>query len=298
MRRPDEPSERLRRILDGVEDARATDPADGDPDLDPDLPDEGTRDGPVPQPPRPLTLPSSIATARWRVRPRAVVGVALLLAVAVTVLGVRLHLAQRDALPQAAPSTSGGPAVVATGDRSGFETGVGTGPATSGTAPAGTTPAAEVYVHVVGRVRSPGVVTVPAGARVEEAIEGAGGVREGADLAQVNLARPVVDGEQVVVPREGGATPVAGGVPAPAGPTAPAAAPGGPASTAAPSAPVDLNTADQATLETLPGVGPVLAARIVEWRTTNGGFTTVEELDEVSGIGEKLYAQISPKVTV
>lgn len=297
MRRPDEPSERLRRILDGVEDARATDPADGDPDLGLD---QGAPDGPVLPPPRPLTLPSSIATARWRVRPRAVVGVALLLAVAVTVLGVRLHLAQRDALPQAAPSTSGGPAVVATGDRSGFETGVGTGPATSGTAPAGTTPAAEVYVHVVGRVRSPGVVTVPAGARVEEAIEGAGGVREGADLAQVNLARPVVDGEQVVVPREGGATPVAGGVPAPAGPTTPApgAAPGGPAGTAIPSAPVDLNTADQATLETLPGVGPVLAARIVEWRTTNGGFTAVEELDEVSGIGEKLYAQISPKVTV
>lgn len=298
MRRPDEPSERLRRILDGVEDARATDLADGGPDLGPDLPDEGTRDRAAFQPPRPLTLPSSIATARWRVRPRAVVGVALLLAVAVTVLGVRLHLAQRDALPQAAPSTSGGPAVVATGDRSGFETGVGTEPVPSGTAPAGTTPAAKVYVHVVGRVRSPGVVTVPAGARVEEAIEGAGGVREGADLAQVNLARPVVDGEQVVVPREGGTTPVAGGVPAPAGPTAPAAAPGGPAGTAAPSAPVDLNTADQATLETLPGVGPVLAARIVEWRTTNGGFTTVEELDEVSGIGEKLYAQISPKVTV
>lgn len=289
MRRPDEPSERLRRILDGVEDARATDP---------DLPDEGTRDGPVPQPPRPLTLPSSIATARWRVRPRAVVGVGLLLAVAVTVLGVRLHLAQRDALPQAAaPATSGGPAVVASGDRSGFETGVGTEPAPSGTAPAGAPPAAEVYVHVVGRVRSPGVITVPAGARVEEAIKGAGGVREGADLAQVNLARPVVDGEQVVVPREGGATPVAGGVPAPAGPTAPGA-PGGPSGTAGPSAPVDLNTADQATLETLPGVGPVLAARIVEWRTTNGGFTTVEELDEVSGIGEKLYAQISPKVTV
>ncbi|OAB87282.1 competence protein ComEA [Janibacter melonis] len=154
-----------------------------------------------------------------------------------------------------------------------------------------------MYVHVVGRVRSPGVVTVPAGARVEEAIKGAGGVREGADLAQVNLARPVVDGEQVVVPREGGATPVAGGVPAPAGPTAPGA-PGGPAGTASPSAPVDLNAADQATLETLPGVGPVLAARIVEWRTTNGGFTAVEELDEVSGIGEKLYAQISPKVTV
>lgn len=154
MRRPDEPSERLRRILDGVEDARATDPADGDPDLGPDLLDAGARDAPVLPPPRPLTLPSGIATARWRVRPRAVLGVALLLAVAVTVLGVRLHLAQRDALPQAAPATSGGPAVVASGDRSGFETGVGTEPAPSGTAPAGAPPAAEVYVHVVGRVRS------------------------------------------------------------------------------------------------------------------------------------------------
>lgn len=297
MRRPDEPSERLRRILAGVDhpdDTAAR--AQGD-----DRDDDESRAGPDGHddpPPRALTLPPSIASARWRVRPRAVVGVAVLLAVAVTVLGVRLHLAQQQARPQDVPATDRSTAqVTTTGDRSAFEPPAAAAASTS----AGPASGGEVYVHVVGRVRSPGVVTVPAGARVEQAIEGAGGARSGADLSQVNLARPVVDGEQVVVPREGAtaapaataATGAAGAPPAPGGASG-ASAPGGGGVVA----PVDLNAADQATLESLPGVGPVLAARIIEWRTTNGRFTTVEELDEVSGIGEKLYAQISPKVTV
>ncbi|KRE38626.1 competence protein ComEA [Janibacter sp. Soil728] len=147
-------------------------------------------------------------------------------------------------------------------------------------------------VHIVGKVRRPGVITLPAGSRVDDALEEAGGATSGADLTGVNLARQLVDGEQVVVPAPGesvvGAAPTGAGGPTGAGAAGPGASDG----------PVNLNTADLATLETLPGVGPVLAQRILDWRTEHGQFTAVEELGEVSGIGDKTYAQLSPKVTV
>jgi len=103
---------------------------------------------------------------------------------------------------------------------------------------------------VVGRVKRPGLVTLPAGARVADALRAAGGPATGADVAAVNLARPLVDGEQIVVPRQGQRLPAAA-VPS-----------GGAAATAA----VDLNTATAAELDALPGVGPVLAGRILAWR--------------------------------
>ena len=117
------------------------------------------------------------------------------------------------------------------------------------------------------------------------------GAAAGADLGLF------VDGEQVVVPRPGETVTAAPGAPDASG--APAGAPGA-GGGAAPGTGglVDLNTADLATLETLPGVGPVLAQRILDWRTEHGRFTAVEELGEVSGIGDKIYAQLSPKVTV
>ena len=104
----------------------------------------------------------------------------------------------------------------------------------------------------------------------------------GADLAALNLARVLADGEQARVPRPGEAPP--------------AGAAGGRAVTGAPGAPVSLSTADASILDTLPGIGPVLAQRIVDWRTEHGRFTTVDELAEVSGIGEKLLAQVRPLV--
>jgi competence protein ComEA len=145
-----------------------------------------------------------------------------------------------------------------------------------------------VRVHVVGQVRHPGVVTLPSGARVEDALRAAGGATAKADLVRVNLARPVVDGEQIVVPKPG--EPVTGA----------AAVGGAPAWTGSgvSTGPVDLNTAGLAELDALPGVGPVLAQRILDWRTQNGRFSTVDELGEVSGIGEKVLANLRPLVRV
>lgn len=140
----------------------------------------------------------------------------------------------------------------------------------SATATAG---GAVLVVHVVGEVRSPGVVRLPDGARVTDAIEAAGGPTRDADLAGVNLARLVADGEQVVVPAPGSAAE---------------------AGTAA----LDLNAATDEELDALPGIGPVLAARIVAWRSEHGRFSTVEELAEVSGIGPALLSGLRELVRV
>ena len=150
----------------------------------------------------------------------------------------------------------------------------------------------ELIVDVAGKVRRPGIVTLPPGSRVFDALEAAGGVRGDVDLSSLNLARLLVDGEQVRVPAPGEAgTGPGGGVAASGGAGAPGG-PGGPGGGGR----ISLSTADVATLDTLPGIGPVLAQRIVDWRTANGRFTSVDELGEVSGIGEKLLAQVGPLV--
>jgi competence protein ComEA len=142
-----------------------------------------------------------------------------------------------------------------------------------------------VVVHVAGAVRHPGVVELPSGSRVAEAVDRAGGLRRSADPGSVNLARPLVDGEQIVVLRRGstGAAPLAPGAATPQAGT---------------TAPVRLNTATVQELDSLPGIGPVLAQRIVDWRTTHQRFTSVEELGEVSGIGEATLADLRPLVTL
>jgi competence protein ComEA len=152
------------------------------------------------------------------------------------------------------------------------------------------TPAAEIMVHVLGAVRQPGVVTLPDRARVRDAIERAGGLRRTADPSDLNLAQVLVDGQQLVIGTEDrpegtvrdGSAPVAGGPPS--------------AGTSVTT--VDLNTATEAQLDQLPGVGPVTAERILAWRAEQGRFTRVEELQEVDGIGPKTYAQIAPLVRV
>jgi competence protein ComEA len=140
--------------------------------------------------------------------------------------------------------------------------------------------AAQLVVAVAGRVRRPGVVRLPAGSRVEDAVRAAGGVSPGASSGLLNLARPLVDGEQVLVGIE------------PTGAAAAQAAGGGG------SGPVDLNAADAGALDALPGIGPVLAQRIVEWRTENGRFASVDQLREVPGIGEAKFGQLRSKVRV
>lgn len=141
----------------------------------------------------------------------------------------------------------------------------------------------QIVVDVVGKVRRPGIVVLAAGSRVVDAVRAAGGVRRGVDRVGVNMARLLTDGEQVLV----------GVGPAPGQPAG-APSPGAPVSGAL----VNINTADQATLETLPGIGPVTAAAILEWRAQHGGFTAVEELLEVSGIGDATLAEIAPHVTL
>lgn len=163
-------------------------------------------------------------------------------------------------------------------------------PAADPTATATTGEPAVVVVDVAGKVRRPGIATLPIGSRVVDALEAAGGVRHGVDLTTLNLARLLVDGEQIVV-----------GVPPPGGVAAPAAsAAGGVAGGAADGgAPlVNINSATQVQLEELPGVGPVTAQAILQWRTDNGPFTAVDELLEVSGIGDATLAEIAPFVTL
>jgi competence protein ComEA len=139
----------------------------------------------------------------------------------------------------------------------------------------------QLLVHVVGAVRQPGLYKLREGSRVADAVERAGGATPKADLALVNLAAPVADGTQVVVPAR-----------------APPAAGGGGGSTRAPAGPVHLNTATVEELDALPGVGPVTAQKIVDFRQANGAFASVDELDAVPGIGparlEELRKLVAP----
>jgi competence protein ComEA len=136
-----------------------------------------------------------------------------------------------------------------------------------------------VFVHVAGAVRRPGLFRVPAGARVAAAVARAGGPNRKADLTGVNLAAQVEDGQQVVVP-VAGAVGGAGAVTAPAGPSGAATVPG-----AKPS----IGTVTVEQLDEIDGIGPTLADRIVEHRTENGGFSSLDELQDVEGIGEKRF---------
>ncbi|WP_374202012.1 helix-hairpin-helix domain-containing protein [Streptomyces sp. AC550_RSS872] len=174
------------------------------------------------------------------------------------------------------------------GEQQGGETGAGGAagvsgvPGVPGVPGPGGTAAPEIVVDVSGKVRKPGIHRLPAGSRVADALRVAGGVRPGTNTDTLNRARFLVDGEQVIV-------------------GAPAAVPGTAAGTgagtsavagAAPTAPVSLNTATVDQLDTLPGVGPVLAQHIIDYRTQHGGFHSVDELREVNGIGDRRFADL------
>jgi competence protein ComEA len=244
---------------------------------------------------------------RWAVRPR--VAVAGATAIVVIALGAGAWLlggtapqpvvigsaagASSEAEGPASPDTSG----AQDGHDQGRASSLGPGPpGADGAAPPDvpTSVPAHVVVHVAGHVTEPGVVELPAGARVFQAIAEAGGASADADLSAVNLARVLADGEQVYVPAPGEQVPgVAGAV---GGGTAGGGA--GPGAGTPTGGPVNLNTASTADLDGLPGIGPVLAERILAWRQEHGRFTLVDELSEVEGIGPTLLGRLRDLVTV
>jgi competence protein ComEA len=244
-------------------------------------------------PPPPFVLPPGGPGTRVRAllagAGRQRVAVALLVLVGLAGAGA----VWARATPRLAESAGDGAPADQTLPRATPEPGGAADPSAPGAAPgpSGAAGAAgQVAVHVAGRVRRPGLVRLPAGSRVQDAIRAAGGATPGADLDAVNLARKLTDGEQIRVPAPGDPVPP----PAPGAAAGPGA-PGVPG--AAPSAPLDLNTATVEQLDTLPGVGEVTAGRIVAYRTARP-FTDVDELLEVPGIGQRRYDQLKDLVTV
>jgi len=266
----------------------------------PDLETDAVDDDLSPPTPRVARLPGRHASRRvsgrawagWvpdQLRGRVALGPAQLAVVAVVAaagLAVTCVWLVRSAGHEVtAPVSLSSPAAALATPSGGAHGGVSdAGDSTGPVVPGANAGGAKVVVDVTGRVRRPGIVVLRQGARVVDALRAAGGARPGVALASLNLARVLTDGEQIVVGR-----------PAPAAvPSVPSSVASGPPGAAL----VNLNTADQTALEALPEVGPVTAQAILAWRTEHGGFTSVDQLLDVDGIGDATLAQVAPYVTV
>ena len=233
----------------------------------------------VPPRPVPRGLPAYVAEIRdWLTDPRVRVGALL---VAAAIAGYFWYqVGQTDssgALP-AAPSISQRPR------RPTFRS-------TTTTKP-------PYLVHVAGAVAHPGLVRVPSGARIADAIAAAGGGLPDADLDRLNLAAKVADGQRIPVAKIGAPGATSAGAPGDGSATGTDPPADGAAGGTSASGPVDLNTATETQLETLPGIGPSFAAAIIRERERRGGFTSVDQLRDVRGIGEKRFAELKPLVSV
>jgi competence protein ComEA len=243
------------------------------------------------------TVPS-LAGARCNPGRRGVLAMAMVTAVTVLVAGGWVLAAQprpmlaADSTLTAPPSSSAGSSAAPVAPGGSLKSPLASrgGPAATGSL--------SVVVDVAGKVRKPGLYRLPAGARVDDAVRAAGGLLSGVDPVLVNLARKLADGEQLLV----GLVAAGGGS---AGGGAGGGAVGGEAGGGAPAGPgpptggaIDLNSATLAQLDSLPGVGPVLAQRILDWRTEHGRFDSVEQLRGVSGIGDSKYADLKSLVVI
>jgi competence protein ComEA len=227
--------------------------------------------------------------ARWTISGRHVVVLGVVLLMGLSWAAWTFLRARPEPIPETKPSTAATGTPVAQANRrqpSPATNEPGThpppGPQTTGTA---TPTQPEIVVHVAGKVRRPGLIRAPAGSRVADVLAMAGGPLRGVDLTSVNLARQVTDGEQIVVGQ-----PTTVQQPPPT--TGPTNVPN------TPNAPVNLNSATLADLDALPGVGPVLAQRILDYRTENGPFTTIDQLQEVPGVGPKKFESLKSHVHI
>lgn len=139
----------------------------------------------------------------------------------------------------------------------------------------------EIKVHVAGEVKKPGLYKLKEGARINDAVDAAGGFTDNADKDSLNLAKLVEDGEQIMIPSKGGAESAAGS-----------------SSSSTNNGKININTADLATLQTLNGVGPSTAQKIIDYRNANGKFKSIDDLKKISGIGEKTFAKFKDQICV
>ena len=287
------PAARLHRRLGADPDADSRADSDG-PDSEPDRDDAPDED---PNSLLPRWLPDT-APGGWVARVRADPGragaIALAVVAALAVL-VTLFTLVRDK-----------PAPVMSAKLPPVEKASTASPRSSASPSAG--PDRPVVVSVVGLVHTPGLVTLARGARIADALQAAGGAVNGADTIGLNMARPVGDGEQIVVglapvsgrPTALGSSVASGSVPASKapGPTGPPSGSGSGSVKPKPAGVLDLNTATAEQLDALPGVGPVTAAAIVAWREANGKFTSVDQLADVDGIGPARLDKLRPLLRV
>ena len=248
-------------------------------------------------PEEPVRRPRRLAIA-----PRAAIIAGSALLVLALALALRAVLVSTGAGGQAAPAAAAGASAPMRPPPTGSAASPGMKPApvpTTGPAagPGGlSTTSGSVVVHVTGAVSRPGVVTLPPGSRVTDAINAVGGASAEADTQQLNLARVLTDGEQIRVPRIGEVlpdpAPQPGGAATPSVGTAPGKTNGGASGT------ININTASATDLEKLPGIGPALAQRIVEYRDSHGPFASVDALTDVPGIGKAKLEGLREQATV